>query len=165
MRPMSSSLRVVVAVSLAVVPLVAAQGSRWRQIGTTTTGNPVFVDPRSISTKDGIVTATVRVTFVTPTPTPQGPITASRATAMFKCATKQVAVKENIIYHDEAKGTIYRRSVPQQPGFGPVFRSNFSGVALDHLCAAPPAAPKAPPTAAPKASPPAAPAVTYLITM
>lgn len=127
----------------------AAQAQRWKPIGQTVTGSSVFIDPSSISTKDSIITATVRVVFKEATPTPRGPITGSRAVAMFNCARKTVAVKENIIWHDERLGTIYEKRTPKQPGFGPVFSSNFSGVALTYLCT--PAAPAA--TARPSASP------------
>ena len=54
---------------------------------------------------------------------------------MFDCTTRRVAVKENIIWHDEKKGTIYRRSTPAQPGFGPALTSTFAHVALEYLCA------------------------------
>jgi hypothetical protein len=141
------------ALLLAFAPL-AAQGQRWRSIGTTVTGNEVFIDPSSVSRKDSIITATVRVVFKEPTPTPKGPITGSRAIAMFNCARKTVAVKENIIWHDERKGTIYEKRTPRQPGFGPVFTSNFSGVALTYLCAPPtPVAPATPARPAPPRSP------------
>ena len=46
-----------------------------------------------------------------------------------------VAVKENVIWHDERAGTVYRRSAPAQPGFGPALTSTFAHVALEHLCA------------------------------
>ncbi|MCE9602907.1 MAG: hypothetical protein K8S21_11945 [Gemmatimonadetes bacterium] len=140
------------ALLVTLTPLVAG-AQRWRPIGKTVTGNEVFIDPSSISKKDSIITATVRVVFKEPTPTPKGPITGSRAIAMFNCARKTVAVKENIIWHDERKGTIFEKRTPRQPGFGPVFTSNFSGVALTYLCAPPtPAAPTTP--AIPRPAPP-----------
>lgn len=116
---------------------LAAQATpRWQEIGTTSTGNPVYVDPRSISRDSaGIITATVRTVYVEPVSTPQGPITGSRAVAMFDCANKRVAVKESIIWHDERRGTIYRESRPARPGFGPALTSTFAHVALEHLCA------------------------------
>ncbi len=128
---------VLFALLLAAAPL-AAQTPRWQEIGKTSTGNPVFVDPRSIS-KDaaGIITATVRTVYAEPVDTPQGPITGSRSTAMFDCAAKKVAVKENIIWHDERRGTMYRQSRPAQPGFGPALTSTFAHVALEYLCAKP----------------------------
>ena len=142
--------------AMAVSSTASAQGTRWRKIGTTSTGNPVFLDPRSVSTdSSGIITATLRSTYEKPVTTPQGPITASKATAMFDCGKRRIAVKESIIYHDEAAGTIYRRSAPKIPGFGPVFTTNFSGVALDYLCAQQKAAP-APAKTPPAVIPPAA---------
>jgi hypothetical protein len=167
-RVIPRSVTSAVVAALVLTTGAFAQGSRWRQIGTTSSGNPVFLDPRSVSTDTGgIITATLRSTYVTPTKTPKGPITASRSTAMFDCAKRRVAVKETIIYHDEAAGRIYQRSAPKIPGFGPVFTTNFSGVALDYLCAqqgvtapskapAPPRAPsKAPASPAPAKTPPA----------
>ena len=142
----------VLALLVTLTPLipVAAEAQRWKSIGTTVTGSEVFIDPSSVSKKDSIITATVRVVFKEPTATPKGPITGSRAIAMFNCARKTVAVKENIIWHDERKGTIYEKRTPRQPGFGPVFTSNFSGVALTYLCTRPtpptPAAPARPAT-------------------
>lgn len=130
-------IRLLLLVALALPGRATAQGApRWQDIGTTSTGNHVYLDTRSVSTKDGIITATVRVVFSEPVSTPQGPITGSRSVAMFDCAKQMVAVKENIIWHDEKKGTIYRKSVPKQPGFGVALTSTFAYVALQHLCAA-----------------------------
>jgi hypothetical protein len=132
-------MRTVILLVLVLSSLAAQSASgRWRQIGTTVTGNPVYLDPKSVTTTNGIVTATIRTTYTKAVATPKGPITASRAIAMFDCAKKQVAVKESIIWHDERKGIIYEKRAPTQPGFGPAFTSNFSGVALAHLCQAPP---------------------------
>lgn len=127
-----------VALSLLLVPL-ALPAQRWKEIGRTSTGNAVYIDPSSVVKRDSIITATVRVVYAKPTDTPKGPITGSRAVAMFNCLRKTVAVKENIIWHDERKGTIYEKRTPQMPGFGPVFTSNFSGVALGYLCSPAPA--------------------------
>ena len=133
-------MRGVMLVMLALSSLGAQSTSgRWQQIGTTATGNPVYLDPTSVTTANGIITATIRTTYTKPVATPKGPITASRAIAMFDCAKKQVAVKQSIIWHDERQGTIYEKRAPTQPGFGPAFTSNFSGVALAHLCQARPA--------------------------
>ena len=124
-----------VAAGFVPVLLTAQAAPRWQEIGTTSTGNAVYLDARSVKTADGIITATVRVVYTEPVSTPQGPITGSRAVAMFDCAKKTVAVKESIIWHDERKGTVYRRSAPAQPGFGPALTSTFAHVALEHLCA------------------------------
>ena len=46
--------------------------SRWKEIGKTSSGNSVYVDPRSVKTVNGIVNARVRVKFTPPVATPQG---------------------------------------------------------------------------------------------
>jgi len=133
------TLRVLVLL-VAVLP-AAAQAQRWKEIGKTSTGNAVFVDPASVVKRDSIITATVRVVYAKPVETPKGAINGSRAIAMFDCARKMVAVKESWIYHDIAKGTIYEHRKPRIPGYSTVFQSNFSGAALTYLCAPPPARP------------------------
>ncbi len=119
---------------LMVAALAAVQNGRWKDIGTTSTGNPVQIDPKSVKTKDGIVTASFRIPYVTPVDYPQGKVTVVRAVGMFKCEARTVAVKESTSYIDEKAGTIATHSVPKIPGFGPSFSSTFSGVALDYLC-------------------------------
>ena len=126
---------------MTLVPLIAllvlappAQG-RWREIGKTSTGNPVLLDPRSVKKgADGIVTATLRVAFVKPVATPKGPIVASRTIAMFDCARKVVAVKENTYFHDEAANRVYQKSAPGKPGYGPAIKGTLPDVAMTHLC-------------------------------
>ena len=118
--------------------LVLVQAPRWKEIGKTSVGNPVFIDPRSVKKgADGIITASVRATFVKPVATPKGPITASRTVAMFDCAKKVVAVKENIYFHDEKTNSVFQRSAAGQPGFGPAIRGTLPDIAMAHLCAAP----------------------------
>jgi hypothetical protein len=112
--------------------------TRWQEIGKTSTGNPVYVDARSVKDSLGMKVAIVRTVYAEPVSTPQGPITGSRARAMFDCANQKVAVLENIIYHDEAANRVYRRSAPAQPGFGVAMTSTFAHVAMQHLCAAAP---------------------------
>jgi hypothetical protein len=130
-------VRTLTLLSVLWLPPATAQAQRWKEIGKTSTGNVVYVDPSSVVKRDSIITATVRVVFTKPTDTPKGPINGSRAIAMFNCARKTVAVKETIIWHDEKKGTIYEKRTPARPGYGPVFKSNFSGVAMEYLCAPP----------------------------
>ena len=120
---------------LAIATGAEAQGnSRWQDIGKTSTGNPVYIDARSVKDSAGMKVAVVRTVYTEPVSTPQGPITGSRARAMFDCANQRVAVLENIIYHDERANRVYRRSAPRQPGFGPALQSTFAHVALQHLC-------------------------------
>ena len=124
---------IVVALLFAATPNVAQ--TKWQEIGKTSPGNPVLVDPKSVKKgADGIVTATVRVTFVKPVTTPKGPITASRTIAMFDCAKQVVAVKENTYYHDEKANRIYQHSAAGKPGFGPAIKGTLPDVAMAYLC-------------------------------
>jgi hypothetical protein len=130
-------MRSVVA-GIAVVVLSSlpdAVQTKWQEIGKTSVGNPVYVDPKSVKRgADGIVTATVRVTFVKPANTPKGPITASRTVAMFDCAKKVVAVKENTYYHDEKANRIYQHTAAGKPGYGPAIKGTLPDVAMAYLC-------------------------------
>ena len=122
-----------VLLTLAISP--NAMQARWQEIGTTSAGNPVLIAPKSVKKgADGIVTATVRVTFVKAVTTPKGPITASRTIAMFDCAKQVVAVKENTYYHDEKANRIYQHSAAGKPGFGPAIKGTLPDVAMAYLC-------------------------------
>jgi len=121
--------------TLLLVAAVLPQG-KWREIGVTSTGNPVFLDPGSVrKARDGIITARIRVTYATPLDTPRGKVTSSRAVAMFDCARMQVATRESVLFLDEKKGLEYSRRTIAKPGFGPALSSTFADVALRHLCA------------------------------
>ena len=121
----------------AVIGFLPNAQAKWQEIGKTSAGNPVFLDPRSVKKgADGIITATLRVTFVKPVATPAGkPITASRTIAMFDCTKKYSAVKENWYFHDEKTGKVYQHSAPKLPGFGTVIKGTLPDVALGYLCA------------------------------
>lgn len=120
---------------LSPAPL-AAQG-RWKEIGKTSVGNPVWLDTRSVRKAGGIVTATVRATFVKPVKTPKGELTASRTIAMFDCAKRVVAVKENTLYHDERTNRVFEHRVVGKPGYATTIKGSLPDIALHHLCAAP----------------------------
>lgn len=117
--------------ALAIIPLF--QG-RWKEVGTTTSSNPVFVDVRSIKRVDGIVHATVRVVYTKPVKVGKKEMTASRSTAMFDCTKNTFAVKENIFYVDEKKNLVHSRSVNAKPGYGPAIKGSFADVALVYVC-------------------------------
>lgn len=109
---------------------------KWQGIGRTSTGNPVFLDAGSVrKAANGVITASIRVTYATPLDTPKGKVTSSRAIAMFDCARGQVATKQSLLFLDERKGLEYSRRTIAKPGFGPALSSTFADVALKHLCA------------------------------
>jgi hypothetical protein len=138
MIPRMRTLRLLFVAALVTGRPLDAQATntpRWQEIGTTVTGNKVFIDARSISRDSaGIITATVRTVYTDSVVTPQGVVRSIRSVAMFDCARRQVAAKETVMLSGRSGGTVVRRSAPARPGFGPVFTSNFSGVALEHLC-------------------------------
>jgi hypothetical protein len=110
--------------------------SRWREIGKTSTGNSVYLDGNSVrKAPDGIITASIRVTYAPPMDVPGGKVTSGRTLAMFDCAGKKVATKESILFLDERKGTEYRHRKIEKPGFGPALSSTFADVAMKYLCA------------------------------
>jgi hypothetical protein len=124
-----------IALFLALAALAQAKGTgRWQQIGSTSQGNPVFIDPKSVKTAHGITSAWIRVTFNKPVKMPKGDVTAARAHAMFDCAKKTLATKENALYLDEKTGALAQRTVNAQPGFGPTIGGSFADVALKYVC-------------------------------
>jgi hypothetical protein len=125
---------------LLLLPALAAAQSRWKEIGKTSSGNAVYVDPRSVKKVNGIVTARVRVKFEPPVKTRQGMWATSQTLAMFDCAKSSIASKETIYYADEKAGKVVERKVNAQPGFGPALGGSMAKLALDYLCA--PAPPK-----------------------
>jgi hypothetical protein len=111
-----------------------AQG-RWKDIGKTSTGNSVYVDPASIKKDNGIITARIRVKFATPVALPNGQQWAvSHHIAMFDCAKSTVAAKETIYYSDAAATKVVQRSTIAKPGFGSAIGGSMTKVALDYLC-------------------------------
>ncbi|MBA3670701.1 MAG: hypothetical protein H0W68_01590 [Gemmatimonadaceae bacterium] len=122
----------VLPLSAAALPLTAQGG--WKNIGRTSSGNAVFVDPRTVKRAAGLVSATVRIVFTTPVKVPNGVWGSSKTTATFDCGKRSLAAKENIFYAD-ARGTkVVQRVVNKQPGFGPALGGSLGGVALDYLC-------------------------------
>ena len=97
----------------------AAHAQAWKDIGKTTSGNVVSVDPKSIKRNGSMVSATVRVVFTPPVKAARGTWASSKTMATFDCTKKYLAAKENIFYADARSTKIIERSVDKQPGFGP----------------------------------------------
>lgn len=134
--PGMSAPRLLAALGVAL-PLVAMplRGQALDSIGVTSVGNPVLIERRSVSRKDGIVTAAVRARFNKPVKAPGGELKASRTIAMFDCAKRLVAVKENWYYWD-AKGTkVANHKKVGLPGFSSPIGGSLPDVAMRHLCA------------------------------
>jgi len=118
---------------LAAASPLMAQG-RWKEIGKTSSGNSVYIDPRSVKTVNGIINARVRVKFDPPVQTPQGAWVSSQTLGMFDCARQTIAAKQTIYYADERANKIVERKVNAKPGFGPALGGSMAKLALDYLC-------------------------------
>ena len=130
--------RLSVIAALVALPLLAGAlpaQSGWKAIGKTSSGNPVFVETRSVKKTGELVAANVRVVFTQPVKGAQGTFASYRTAAMFNCAKKSLAARESIYYAD-ARGTkVIDRKVNKLPGFGPALGGSLGAVALTHLCA------------------------------
>ena len=114
----------------------AAQSSRLQEIGKTSIGTPVFLEPRSVVRAGGIVTATVRVKLEPPLKGGTGDLRSSRTTAMYDCTRQTVATKESWYYLDDAGKKEGMHKVVKIPGYGPAFKGSLADVAMKHLCGA-----------------------------
>jgi len=121
--------------SLLRVSPVAAQ--QLLEIGKTSVGTPVFLEAKSVTRTNGIVTATVRVRLQPALKHALGDLRSSRTIAMYDCAKQTVATKESWYYLDEAGKKIGMHKVVKLPGFGPSFAGSLADVAMRHLCATP----------------------------
>lgn len=111
-----------------------AWAQKWTDIGTTSSGNVVSIDPRSVKRTGTMVSATVRVVFTPPVKAARGTWASSRITADFDCTRRYLASKGSVYYAD-VKGTrVVERSVNRQPGFGPGLSGSLGGIAVDYLC-------------------------------
>jgi hypothetical protein len=125
----------VMAASLASTIVAPQSRSAWKQIGTTSAGNAVFVDTRSVKKTGDLVAANVRVVFNEPVKGAKGTFASYRTSATFNCTKTSLAAKENVYYAD-AKGTkVIDRSVNKMPGFGTAIGGSLGQVALKYLCA------------------------------
>jgi hypothetical protein len=125
----------ILAVALLLVPSLAQAQKKWTPIGKTSSGNQVFVDPRSVKRNGALVDATVRVVFTTPVQTPTGTWMSSRTIATFDCAAKKLAAKENVYYGDAKETKVVDRKINKMPGYGPALGGSMGALALDYMCA------------------------------
>jgi hypothetical protein len=107
---------------------------KWKEIGKTSSGNLVFVDPRSVHANKDLRDATVRVVFTKPVDSPDGPLYATRTRGTFNCTTRRLAVKENTFYGNAKETKVVEHKVNKIPGFGWVPEGSLGAVAIDYLC-------------------------------
>jgi surface-adhesin protein E len=110
--------------------------TRWKEIGKTSSGNAVLVDPASMKTVNGITTMRVEVKFTPPVKTPKGDWYLSRHIALFDCAKKAVGAKESVYYGDAAATKVMEKKVIAQPGLGSPIGGSMTQVAFDYVCRA-----------------------------
>jgi len=128
------STLLVVALLAITASTAAAQKSRWTQIGTTSSGNPVYVDLKTVKRTSDRVDATIRVVFVKPVETPKGVWMSSRITGTFDCTARKLANKESVYFGDKAEKKVVERKVNKIPGYSVVLGGSLGAIALDHLC-------------------------------
>jgi hypothetical protein len=114
----------------------SAQG-KWKEIGRTSSGNRVYVDPKSVHANKDLRDATVRVVFTKPVDSADGPLYATHTKGTFNCTTRRLAVKENTFYGNAKETKVVEHKVNRIPGFGWVPDGSLGAVALDYLCKTP----------------------------
>jgi hypothetical protein len=131
----STLLALTAAAFLASAPSVPQPRGAWKSIGTTSAGNAVFVDSRTVKRTGNLVAANVRVVFNEPVKGAKGTFSSYRTSATFDCAKKSLAAKENVYFADSRSTKVIDRSVNKMPGFGPAIGGSLGDVALKYLCA------------------------------
>jgi aspartate carbamoyltransferase catalytic subunit len=120
---------------LILLALPSFTQKKWTAIGTTASGNKVYVDAKSVKRTGALVEATVRVVFTEPVKTPAGTWMSTRTHATFDCAKKKLAAKENVVYGDAKETKVIERKVNKVPGYGANIAGSLGDVALKYLCA------------------------------
>jgi hypothetical protein len=123
---------VILLVAVTAAPALAQ--SRWKEIGKTSVGNVVYVDPSTVKTVNGITTARIRVKFIPPVATPDGKWVTSQHLAMFNCAKGTFASKESVYFSDEAGKKVVEKKVNAIPGYSEATPGSITKVALEYLC-------------------------------
>jgi|SRR5262245_1869521 len=132
MRPLLANI-FFLAIALAQ-PANAQSAGQWKEIGKTSAGNLVYIDPKTVKTVNGVTSARLRVKFTKPIAVNGGAWYESHHSAMFDCAKRTVASRQNIMFGDAAATKVVKRDIIKQPGFGPVLAGSMAQVALDYFC-------------------------------
>ena len=114
---------------------VAHAQTRWKEIGKTSSGNKVFVDPRSVTTSKGITSGRVQMKFTQPVDAGPGVRWyLSKHDVMVDCSKRYLASKSNVYYGDPAGTRVVKREVNKIPGFGPPIAGSLTQVVVDYFC-------------------------------
>ena len=76
------------------------------------------------------------VVFTTPVQTGKGTWMSSRTTAIFDCAAKKLAARENVYYGDAKETKVVEKKVNAQPGYSVALGGSMGALAMQYLCAA-----------------------------
>ena len=82
-----------------------------------------------------MIDATVRVKFTKPVAMSGGKVVLERSNAMFNCAARTTATKDNYLYSNAAGTHLVNRTVNVIPGFGSPFKGTPPDLVLQYVCA------------------------------
>ncbi len=134
-QPVGRSIGMVVTcLWLASAVPVGAQATTLKEIGKTSVGTAVFLETRSVSRANDIVTARVRVKLEPPIRNGGQQLRSSRTVAMFDCARQTAATKESWYFTDDAGHKEGLHRTVKTPGYGPAIKGSLADVALRYLC-------------------------------
>jgi len=133
------SPRLVLGVTMLLLPATGARAQALREIGRTAAGNPVLVEPRTVRREQTLVHANVRVRFAKAVRAPGGDWWSSRTRLTLDCTSRRVKVLENWYYGDTTWRRIASHHVSGLPAFGTVMGGSMTSVAYDVLCPVTPA--------------------------
>lgn len=139
---MKKGFLIIVSVVLApvlLVGVVAIAAGDWRQIGSTTTGDQIWVSSVTAK-KNGQRTAWVRVQYKEPAKLPQGgPFAELRARVRFSCSDSSsspgfVANSEWFYSRDRGGKLVVSKKTRHDDEFGLAVEGGFGGMARDFVC-------------------------------
>ena len=82
--------RLLLFVSSLLLPMTV-HAQKWVEVGKTSSGNPVYIDPKTVKKAGTIVNGTIRVRFLTPVKAGAKEFKSSRTLVMADCAKRTVA--------------------------------------------------------------------------
>ena len=108
------SLAIAALTLMPFAPRLPAQ--KWKDIGKTSSGNVVSIDPRSVKKHGTTVSAVVRVVFTPPVKAARGTWASSRIDADFDCTSGYLSSKGSTYYTDARSTQVGASWVNRMPG-------------------------------------------------